>query len=117
MNVKSLIISPADGQRLRSGVEATVRGVAWSGGGAQARRVEVSVDGGQTWHDAALGDSHGRYAWRTFAHRFVPVAGTATIMARATDDRGAIQPRVSPWNPGGYLWNGIQSVRVEVANA
>jgi sulfite oxidase len=117
MNVKSLIISPADGKRLRSGVAATVSGVAWSGGGAQVNRVEVSTDGGRTWRDAELGESPGRYAWRAFTHRFVPMAGSATILARATDDHGAIQPRVSPWNPGGYLWNGIQSVHVEVDHA
>jgi sulfite oxidase len=117
LNVKSLILSPADGKRLRSGVETTVSGVAWSGGGAQVRRVEVSVDGGRTWRDAELGESPGRYAWRAFTHRFVPAAGTARILARGSDDRGGIQPNVSPWNPGGYLWNGIQSVRVEVDHA
>jgi sulfite oxidase len=117
LNVKSLITSPLDGNRLRSGVPTTVRGVAWSGDGAQVRRVEVSVDGGRTWRDAELGESPGRYAWRTFAHRFVPAGQAATILARATDDRGATQPQVSPWNPGGYFWNAIQTVHVEVQHA
>lgn len=117
LNVKSLITSPLDGGRLRSGVATTVRGIAWSGDGAQVRRVEVSLDGGRTWRDAELGQSVGRYAWRTFTHRFVPTGSAATILARATDDRGATQPRVSPWNPGGYFWNAIQSVHVEVHNA
>lgn len=117
LNVKSLIVSPLDGKRLRSGVATTVRGVAWSGDGAQVRRVEVSIDGGRTWRDAELGESPGRYAWRAFTHRFVPSVGAVTILARATDDRGAVQPRVSPWNPGGYLWNAMQSVRIEVEHA
>ena len=117
LNVKSLITSPLEGTHLRGATPATVRGVAWSGDGAQVRRVEVSVDGGRSWRDAELGESPGRYSWRTFSHRWTPAAGAATILARATDDRGAVQPRVSPWNPGGYLWNAIQSVRVEVGHA
>ncbi|HTJ25842.1 MAG TPA: sulfite oxidase [Candidatus Limnocylindria bacterium] len=117
LNVKSLILSPLDGARPRAGTATVVRGVAWSGDGAVVRRVEVSVDGGRSWRDADLGESPGRFGWRTFSHRWTPQAGTATIMARATDDRGAVQPRVSPWNPGGYLWNAIQSVQVEAAHA
>jgi DMSO/TMAO reductase YedYZ molybdopterin-dependent catalytic subunit len=117
MNVKSIIISPTDGARPRAGAATQIHGVAWSGGGAYANRVEVSVDGGRTWRDAELGASPGPFAWRTFTHRWMPEAGTATIMARATDNRGAVQPKVSPWNPGGYLWNAIQSVQVEVSNA
>jgi sulfite oxidase len=117
LNVKSLIVSPLDGASVREGVPTTVRGVAWSGDGAYARRVEVSVDGGRSWRDAELGESPGRFGWRTFTLRWTPSAGSATVMARATDNRGAVQPHVSPWNPGGYMWNAIQSVRLEVARA
>jgi sulfite oxidase len=117
LNVKSLILSPLEGTRMGAGSPATVRGVAWSGDGAVVRRVEVSVDGGRSWREAELGESPGRFGWRTFHHRWTPSSGSATIMARATDNRGAVQPHVSPWNPGGYMWNAIQSVRVEVARA
>ncbi len=115
LNVKSIIIAPVAGTRLRPGTPTTVHGVAWSGDGAQATRVEISVDGGRTWRDAQLGASPGRYSWRTFTYRWTPTAGTATVLARAHDDHGAVQPKVSPWNPGGYMWNAIQSVDVKVA--
>ena len=117
LNVKSLVTAPLSTTPLRAGTPANVRGVAWSGDGAQVTRVEVSVDDGRTWRDAELGTSPGRYSWRTFTHRWTPSPGTAHILARAYDDRGAVQPRVSPWNPGGYLWNAVQRVDVEVSRA
>lgn len=33
---------------------AAVKGYAWSGGGQGIIRVDVSADGGKTWHDATL---------------------------------------------------------------
>jgi hypothetical protein len=38
-------------------------------------------------------------------------------MSRATDTAGRVQPIVSPWNPSGYLWNGIDRVGVTVEKA
>jgi hypothetical protein len=35
-------------------------------------------------------------------------------MARATDDKGNVQPVAPQWNPSGYLWNVIDKVRVNV---
>jgi hypothetical protein len=33
------------------------------------------------------------------------------------DDHGQTQPMTSPWNPGGFLWNGVDRVQVEVKPA
>ncbi|MDB5043708.1 MAG: putative Sulfite:cytochrome c oxidoreductase, subunit [Candidatus Eremiobacteraeota bacterium] len=117
LNVKSIITAPDTSTRVRAGAPNSVSGIAWSGDGAQVNRVEVSIDGGRTWRDAKLGTSPGRYSWRTFTYSWTPAAGSAIILARAHDDRGAVQPNVSPWNPGGYLWNAIQRVNVEVSAA
>ena len=43
--------------------------------------------------------------------------GYYTIMSRATDTAGRVQPIVPPWNPSGYLWNGIDRVGVTVEKA
>ena len=35
-------------------------------------------------------------------------------MAKATDANGYSQPAEQEWNPSGYMWNVIQTVRVDV---
>ncbi len=118
LNVKSIVTAPTTDTKLKSGAAANVAGFAWSGDGAYVTRVEVSTDAGRSWREAVLGPNVGKFAWRTFSHAWKPgAAGTASVLARAHDDHGAVQPRVSPWNPSGYLWNAIQRVDVEVANA
>jgi len=52
MAVKSQIIRPRAGSELRPGVNR-ISGIAWAGEEAVAK-VEVSVDGGQTWRTASL---------------------------------------------------------------
>ena len=43
-----------------------------------------------------------------------PEPGYYTILSRATDSAGRVQPFVPAWNPSGYLWNGIDRVGVTV---
>jgi sulfite oxidase len=114
MVVKSLIVSPGEGMTLPAG-EVLIRGVAWSGDDRLVTRVEVSVDDGRTWEDAALVGDEVPYAWRqwTFVWRDVR-PGTHAILSRATDDHGTYQPLHPPWNPGGFLWNGPDRVAVTV---
>lgn len=118
MNVKSIITKPGDGSSARVGAPLVVSGFAWSGDGAYANKVEISFDGGRSWQLASLGESPGKYSWRTFSAQTTPQKrGSMTILARAHDNRGGVQPDVSPWNPGGYLWNAIARVTVNVQHA
>lgn len=113
MVVKSLIVQPAEGAVVARG-PVTVEGVAWTGEG-RVVKVEISVDEGRTWEVASLVGEDQPYAWRQWRFEWRPAQpGGSTIMCRATDDRGMTQPMTSPWNPGGYLWNGIDRVEVEV---
>ena len=50
MEAKSVITYPSGGQRLKAQGFHEISGLAWTGRGRVAR-VEVSVDGGKTWHD------------------------------------------------------------------
>jgi methionine-rich copper-binding protein CopC len=76
------ITSPAAGATLQAGSAVTVSGTATDSGGVVGG-VEVSTDGGTTWHPAT-----GRGTW---SYRWTPSAsGTATIRARAIDDSGNI---------------------------
>jgi DMSO/TMAO reductase YedYZ molybdopterin-dependent catalytic subunit len=113
MGVKSWVNAPSDEQPVKAGW-VQLHGVAM-GGTQAARRVEVSIDGGKTWRDAAfIGPDLGRYAWRQFALPVRLAPGTYTIMSRATDSQGRVQPESSPENTGGYLNSGWQSHGVKV---
>lgn len=116
MVVKSLIVSPANGTMLKQG-PVMIEGVAWTGEG-KVNIVEVSVDDGQRWEKVRLVGEDVPYGWRQWQFVWQPQqAGTRTILARATDDHGQTQPMASPWNPGGFLWNGVDRVQVEVKRA
>ena len=114
MMVKSLIAAPKEGSTVGLGPVA-IQGVAWSGE-AKVLKVEVSLDEGKTWETGRFIGEHHPYAWRQWQYIWTPkVAGPATIVCRATDERGDVQPSVSPWNPSGFLWNGWDRLTVTVA--
>ena len=113
LECKSLIVSPLDGARVATGAQM-MRGYAWAGEGS-VTGVDVSLDGGKTWAPAALSGSAHRYAWRGWEFPWTAVSGAHTIMARASDSLGRVQPGVKPRDPQGYRWNVIHAVRVDVA--
>jgi DMSO/TMAO reductase YedYZ molybdopterin-dependent catalytic subunit len=113
LGVKSVIAQPGDGSSLKSR-SLNIHGAAWAGETA-ITRVEISVDGGTTWHAARLGAQQSRYAWRLWDYAWnAPKAGEYTIMSRATDDQGRTQPQTAAWNPSGYLFNAIDQVNIHV---
>ncbi len=80
----STITSPTAGANLSLGVSTTVSGTASDSGGGVVGGVEVSVNGGTTWHPAS-----GRATW---TYSFTPQsAATITILSRAVDDSGNIE--------------------------
>lgn len=109
--VKSLITSPTDGAAVRPG-PVTVAGFAWAGE-ADIAKVDISLDNGASWHEARLVGEQARFAWRRFEYRTTLTgAGPHTILSRATDSRGNVQPQVARWNPNGYLWNQVDAITV-----
>ena len=92
-----------------------LEGRAWCGR-APIARVEVSVDGGATWDDAALDAARdGVWAWCgwSFAAE-LPDPGEHVLCCRATDETGETQPREPDWNVGGFENNAVQRVPVLV---
>ncbi len=71
------ITSPTDGATVPEG-QLTVSGTAQDAGGGRVAGVEVTTDGGTSWHPAA-----GRDNW---SYSFTPRTGTYSIAARTTDD-------------------------------
>jgi DMSO/TMAO reductase YedYZ molybdopterin-dependent catalytic subunit len=116
---RSLVVPPGipdfpDRQRFLEPGPCLLEGRAWSGW-APISRVEVSVDGGDTWEDAVLDEPVGDYGWRRWSFRWDDVEpGEYEVCSRATDGAGNFQPDDSEWNYGGYVNNAVQRVVVTV---
>ena len=80
----STLVSPAAGANLATGSPVTISGTATDSGGGVVGGVEVSVDGGNTWHPAT-GRASWTYAWTP------ATAGSVILKTRATDDSGLIE--------------------------
>jgi Domain of unknown function (DUF4082)/Fibronectin type III domain/Bacterial Ig domain len=80
----STITSPAPGANLQDGGRVTISGTAADSGGGVVAGVEVSTDGGATWHPAT-GTTNWSYSW--VAHG----APTTAIRSRAVDDSGNME--------------------------
>ena len=114
IEVKSFVNWPEHGTSLPTGNPIAISGMAWSGDGP-IRRVDVSLDGGDTWQDAHLDESALGYSWQQWHVDWTPPsAGHYTILARAADDSGNIQPLETRWNKLGYCVNGAKPVCVTV---
>jgi DMSO/TMAO reductase YedYZ molybdopterin-dependent catalytic subunit len=114
MPVHSLVTDPADAAVLDPGA-ARVRGIAWSGGGA-ITRVDVRIDDGP-WRQAAIAGRHGRHGRAFWELEWEARPGAHTIVSRARDASGAVQPQEPTWNRHGYVVNAVHRVVVTVKEA
>jgi hypothetical protein len=115
LDVRSLIVNPEPGARLRVGMACAMDGIAFDGG-AGITRVEVSVDGGTAWQDAALDSELGRYSFRRWRLAWTPTRpGPVTIVVRATSASGEQQRATPQWNRAGYMRNVYERTPVVVS--
>src|SRR3984893_255447 len=115
--VRSFLVSPDGSSKVPSGMNITLRGIAFSGFG-RVIRVEVSDDGGKNWTAARLGEDYGAYSFRTWETSWAAKSpGRYSIAVRATDEKGNTQPDEPVWNPGGYLRNRIERQEIVVVHA
>lgn len=115
MPVKSAITAPEEGP-VKMG-PLVLKGIAWAGE-RRVARVDISTDGGSKWSPATLSKEDLPFAWRLWRLNWTPPQpGYYTILSRATDSAGNVQPFVPAWNPSGYLWNGIDRVGITVEKA
>jgi sulfane dehydrogenase subunit SoxC len=117
MAVKSVITSPAAGLKLHNQGYYEVNGIAWSGSG-RVKRVDVSADGGASWAPAVLDEpvlpkhlTRFRAAWQWSGQ-------PATLMSRAVDETGAVQPTRDAVMAGRgsgqfYHYNAVQAWRID----
>lgn len=112
--VKSAFELPWD-TTLAAGRTHVLRGRSWSGNG-RIRHVEVSTDGGSTWRRAVPAGPARPRAWLPWTLPWRPShTGAHTLLARATDTTGAVQPATVPVNTLGYLFGAVVKHPVTVA--
>jgi DMSO/TMAO reductase YedYZ molybdopterin-dependent catalytic subunit len=111
--VNSLITSHFDGATVKPG-PVTVGGIAWDGGHG-IRIVEVSIDGGNHWMPAKLGEDLGRFAYRPWTYELAAKPGKNTVTARATNVIGQTQTATLILNPAGYHHNLMQTLTLVAA--
>jgi DMSO/TMAO reductase YedYZ molybdopterin-dependent catalytic subunit len=103
MMVKAVITQPRAHEVVAANTPYRISGVAWTGE-SDITGVEVTADGGESWHAACLVDPVLRYAWRRWEYKWSTPAqpGRYTLFARARDRAGAIQPDKHDRNWGSY---------------
>lgn len=113
--VRSFITSLKQGDVLPRNKEVTLKGIAFDGG-AGINKVEVSIDGGQRWREARLGQDMGRFSFREWT---LPISftreGATRLMVRASNRAGESQPLQADWNPGGYRRHVVETSHVTIA--
>lgn len=116
MDTKSIITSPSYPQQVERGWRE-ISGVAWSGRG-KITRVEVSTDAGRTWGAAELPEVILTKAHTRFRFMWNWNGAATTLMSRATDETGAVQPTRAVYESvrgkgSDYHYNYIRAWRVD----
>lgn len=111
--VNAVICTPQEGERI-TGKTLRAQGYACAGGGRTIARVDLSVDGCQTWITAQLDGHHNPWTWRLWQADLELTPGRHTIVVRAWDSAANTQPEKvrQTWNFKGYLNNSWHRVSV-----
>ncbi len=117
MKLKSQITRPSVYQTLAPNQVCTICGAAWAGE-TDVIGVAVSTDGGKTWAEAEFLDPVQRHAWRRWKFDWLTPKkpGRYTLLARATDGSGNVQPDAHDPNHGTYVINHPLPIEVSVAD-
>jgi len=98
MDAKSIITRPSSPMRLDRGWHE-ISGLAWSGRG-KITRVDVSMDGGAHWTAAQLQEPVLSKAHTRFRLMWEWKGRDATLMSRAVDETGYVQPTFAAFEAG-----------------
>jgi DMSO/TMAO reductase YedYZ molybdopterin-dependent catalytic subunit len=114
MQTKAQIARPENSETISAGESYLIRGAAWTGD-AEITQVELSFDGGKAWREATLDPESKKNAWRLWQFEWEsPQRGNYTLMARATDSRGRVQPPERNFDNGTYVINHCLPIEVKV---
>ena len=108
MDVKSLITHPSATMTMTGSGFYEISGLAWSGAG-RVKKVDVSADGGESWAEAELEEPILSRSLTRFRIPWRWDGSPATIMSRAEDEAGSVQPTRTAWkaryDPSNFLHN------------
>jgi DMSO/TMAO reductase YedYZ molybdopterin-dependent catalytic subunit len=115
IQVKAQIARPKAGEVVAAAAAYRVHGAAWTGE-SEVTRVEISTDGGGSWHRAKLLDRSIRHAWRLWEYTWntPQKPGPVKLVARATDARGNVQPLRRDPDRRNYMISHVLPVEVQV---
>jgi DMSO/TMAO reductase YedYZ molybdopterin-dependent catalytic subunit len=112
IKTQSRIDTVNDGENLSPG-RIPIGGIAWAPHRG-IERVEVSIDGGQSWNQARLAKQLDIDTWRQYVYDWDASPGEYTLMVRATDGEGVTQTaKQAPPHPSGA--SGYHTIGVTVA--
>ncbi|KAJ3677050.1 hypothetical protein LUZ60_002774 [Juncus effusus] len=127
LNINSVITTPGHDEILpinafTTQTPFTMRGYAYSGGGKKVTRVEVTLDGGETWMVCALDhqekpNKYGKYwCWCFWSVEVegLDLLGAKEIAVRAWDESLNTQPEKLIWNVMGMMNNCWFKVKINV---
>lgn len=131
MPVTSAICSPGRDEDVSVNERGCIKakGYAWSGGGNKIVRVDLTADGGKTWHVAELkhetsveqdqsNPNNRNWAWCLWTAE-IPIAEgvkNVEIWAKAVDSNYNVQPESfeNIWNLRGVLSNAYSRIQVNI---
>jgi hydroxyacylglutathione hydrolase len=116
--VNAVICTPRDGEVV-PGPRVLARGYAITGGTREIERVELSLDGGETFVTAELLDRGHAGAWRLWESELELGRGPCELAVRAWDSAASTQPESAEgiWNLKGYINNAWHRVRFSVSGS
>ncbi|KAF9349415.1 hypothetical protein BGX34_001812 [Mortierella sp. NVP85] len=125
-NIQSVITHPTHLECVPLNIDTnyTLHGYAYSGSGLKIKRVQISLDSGQSWRmaqlehpeEANLPGGHRDWCWRLWSLD-VPVKdlfGCEELVCRAWDVNNNTQPQTAPWNLSGMMHNGWYTVKAHI---
>jgi DMSO/TMAO reductase YedYZ molybdopterin-dependent catalytic subunit len=111
---KAVLARPGVNEVIPAGKPFRLFGAAWAGERPVAK-VEVSLDGGKAWTAARLLAEPKPLEWVMWEYAWErPERGTASVVARATDDMGHTQPATRDPGRRNYMINHLVPTAVTV---
>jgi sulfite oxidase len=125
--VQAAICSPLNGTTVDCRRELDLKGYAMSGGGRGILRVELTIDGGKTWHSATIhaepqpwGRQWSWVLWEATVRlpQKLPAGSLVEIAVKATDTSHNTQPESDAgiWNIRGLLENRWHRIHIQIAD-